>query len=132
LKAVLDTNVLVSGIFFGGKPHEVLEACTTRRFQLVVSPEILDEYRLVLDRFVCVAASPDAATVLAGLLRDAIVVDAPARAVPHCRDPEDQKFIDCALSASADAIISGDMDLLALAGRFSIAILTPAQFLSRL
>jgi hypothetical protein len=49
LNAILDTNVLVSGIFFSGPPRRILEAWNHRAFDLVLSPEILDEYRRVAD-----------------------------------------------------------------------------------
>lgn len=49
IKAVLDTNVLISGIFWKGAPFEVFAAWQKRRFLLVISPPILDEYRRVLD-----------------------------------------------------------------------------------
>ncbi|HEV2314294.1 MAG TPA: putative toxin-antitoxin system toxin component, PIN family [Candidatus Acidoferrales bacterium] len=49
IKAVLDTNVVISGIFWKGAPFEVLEAWQNRRFLLVISPPILDEYRRVFD-----------------------------------------------------------------------------------
>ena len=44
MKVVVDTNVLISGIFFTGPPHRLLLAWSERRFDLVVSPEILSEY----------------------------------------------------------------------------------------
>jgi AbrB family looped-hinge helix DNA binding protein len=47
VRIVLDTNVLVSGVFFGGPPGRILEAWRDRRIQLVLSPEILGEYQRV-------------------------------------------------------------------------------------
>jgi uncharacterized protein len=44
VKALLDTNVLISGIFFGGTPRAVLDAWAESRFELLVSPSIFDEY----------------------------------------------------------------------------------------
>ena len=48
MKIVLDTNVLVSGIFFTGPPSKILRAWSRGKVQLVVTPEILDEYRRVV------------------------------------------------------------------------------------
>ena len=45
MKVVLDTNVFLSGVFFGGLPYEILRAWRDRRLSLVFSPDILDEYR---------------------------------------------------------------------------------------
>jgi len=47
MKVVLDTNVLVSGIFFSGPPAEILRAWSQGKFKLVLSPEIIDEYTRV-------------------------------------------------------------------------------------
>ena len=47
MKVVVNTNVLMSGIFFGGVPGRVLDAWAAGRLELVLSPEILDEYRRV-------------------------------------------------------------------------------------
>ena len=45
MKLVMDTNVFISGVFFGGVPHEILDAWRRDRVQLVVSPQIIEEYR---------------------------------------------------------------------------------------
>ena len=47
MRVVVDTNVLASGLLFGGEPGHILSAWTTGAFVLVVSPSILDEYRRV-------------------------------------------------------------------------------------
>lgn len=48
-KAILDTNVLISGVFWKGPPFEILKTWQEQRFRLAISPPILDEYRRVLD-----------------------------------------------------------------------------------
>jgi predicted nucleic acid-binding protein len=50
VKAILDTNVVISGIFFGGVPRAVLEAWAEGRFELCLSPSIFDEYVRTCDR----------------------------------------------------------------------------------
>lgn len=47
MRVILDTNVLVSGIFFGGPPFQILNAWRDQKLQLVLSPEILEEYQRV-------------------------------------------------------------------------------------
>jgi predicted nucleic acid-binding protein len=47
LKVVMDTNVFISGVFFSGPPFQILKAWQSGKFELVVSQEILDEYRRV-------------------------------------------------------------------------------------
>ena len=132
MKVVLDTNVVISGTFFSGPPLEILRACRAGRFQIVMTKEILLEYRQVAGRFLEPDSTDAVNDVLAGLLANALVIDAPALAVPVCRDPLDDKFIACAIAGNADAIVSGDKDLLALVGQIAVSVLTPRQFLSRL
>ena len=50
MRIVLDTNVLISGIFFGGNPRKVLEKWQEKSFTLLTSVEILEEYEQVLER----------------------------------------------------------------------------------
>jgi len=52
--------------------------------------------------------------------------------VPPCRDPFDRPFLELALAAKADALLTGDEDLLALAGVFAVPILAPAAFRERI
>ncbi|MBM3494751.1 MAG: putative toxin-antitoxin system toxin component, PIN family [Armatimonadetes bacterium] len=132
MKVVLDTNVVVSGTFFRGVPCEILRACAEKRFQLVLSPDVITEYREVLDRFVPGYPGTDTAIIMAGLTADAVVVDAPPLAKPLCRDPQDDKFIACAVEARADCIVSGDRDLKDLDKPAGIPVLSPRQFLTRL
>ena len=58
---------------------------------------------------------------------EAIVVVPPVN-VPHCRDPDDRKFLELTVSASADALVTGDEDLLALAPILNTPVLTPSAF----
>ena len=59
IKAILDTNVLISGMFWKGPPFEILKAWQEERFRLVMSPPILQEYRRVLDELTKKRAVPD-------------------------------------------------------------------------
>ena len=54
------------------------------------------------------------------------MVVSPAPAVPACRDPFDRPFLELALFADSDALVTGDRDLLAIGPTFSIPILSPA------
>lgn len=58
IKAILDTNVFISGVFWQGPPFEILKAWQEQRFRLVISPPILDEYRRVYGRDDEKASSP--------------------------------------------------------------------------
>jgi len=130
LRIVLDTNVLVSGIFFGGVPGRILGAWAAGDIELVVSLEILDEYRRVGDelgaRYPEVAAALE--PVMALLAMNASFVDAPPLAEPVSSDPADDKFLAAALASRTRLIVSGDKHLLRVAGWRGIAVLTPRRF----
>lgn len=133
MRVVLDTNVVISGVFFGGVPGRILSAWAAQSFTLALSPGILEEYRRVgkaLER-----KYPEAAAtfepVLTLITRHAIVVDAPPIANPVSDDPDDDKFLAAALAANAPLIVSGDIDLLLVSGWRDITVLTPRQFVDR-
>ncbi len=131
MKVVIDANVLVSGAFFSGPPHEILLACTTGNLQLVISLDILKEYYRVGLKFLRTESDVDFENLLGMLLRTAVILDTACLKHPVCRDPDDDKFIACALGGSADVIISGDKDLLAVANTIKVPIVTPRDFLNR-
>jgi putative PIN family toxin of toxin-antitoxin system len=125
--------VLVSGLIFGGTPARILAAWTDGRFQLVASPEILDEYRrvgqaLAAGREPLVRALD---TLLAMVAVHATVVNAPALTSRVCEDPDDDKFLAAALAGGAMVVVSGDKHLLRVSGWQSIDVLTPRQFVDR-
>lgn len=131
MRIVLDANVMVSGIFWGGAPHRVLEMWAQDRVEVVLSREMLTEY----DRVIAQLARKGGQVHLAhqwlmfigqhGVL---ITVRTP---VVACRDPDDNKYLSCAVDGEADVIVSGDRDLLVLKHFIGIPILTPRQFLDQ-
>lgn len=130
MRVVLDTNVVLSGFFFGGLPGRVLEAWRNGHMTLVLSAPILTEYREAGTAFEASYEGSDFETFAALLVLRAEIVDAP-EFLPQqvCRDPDDDKFLACAIAAGASLVISGDKDLRAVSGWGGIEILTPRQFL---
>lgn len=131
-RIVLDTNVLVSAALRNGSvPHRsLLKARMEGR--LLASDETLAEFRSVLLRD---KIDRDVARVLRlNLLEEyarlctLIPITHPIRA---CRDPRDDKFLEVAVHGRADAIVTGDADLLALNPFRGIAILMPTEYLER-
>jgi len=124
---VIDTNVVVSGVFFGGTPSRVLAAWSAGRFVMVLAPAILDEYRRVSHdlghRHPGLGAAFEPLLTL--ITMHAIIVDAPPLADPVSVDPDDDMFLAAALAAQAQFIVSGDRDLLEVSGWHDIAVLTP-------
>jgi uncharacterized protein len=131
VKVVIDTNVLISGAFFSGLPNKILLACAAGNLQLILSLDILAEYRQAGLRFLRAHSDEDFEGLLGMLLRNAVIVDAPSLKHPICRDPDDDKFIACAWGGNAEVIISGDKDLLAVAEQLEIPVVTPREFLTR-
>ena len=96
-----------------------------------MTAEIFDEYREVLNRL-----SRRYSTVDVGPLIDLIAVEIPMVKAARlrrqiCNDPDDDKFIACAIAAKTKLIISGDQDLLRVTGTSGIKVLTPAEFVAK-
>lgn len=122
---LLDTNVLVSAVLFGGLPQDLVERAFRGEFELVTSEALLDELEAVLrDRF-------DRPAVLARALRDEVASIADVRRPPQLprvtRDPADDMVLAAALDGRADRIVTGDKDLLVLGTHGGIDILTVRQ-----
>ena len=131
MNVVIDTNVLVSGIFFGGRPRQVLEAAWDGHATAYASPEILREYDDVVEEMLSRGQGRLRRDALGTFLRCVRVVE-PAADLHACRDPEDDKFLSCASEARASYIVSGDKDLLTLGEFRGTEIVTTIQFLERL
>ena len=129
MKVVVDTNVVVSGVFFGGMPSRVLEAWRDRKIDLVVSPDILEEYRRVGEHLEAQFADVSLAPFLALLVMNAEIIEPPDLPDQVSRDQDDDKFIACALAGNCRFIISGDKDLLEVSGYQGVTVVAPREFL---
>src|SRR3989454_7024778 len=112
MRLVLDTNVLVSAIVFGGPPRDVLETVLTGAHRLVLSPAILHELHRVLTGSKFRYAQAAADQVDAELREIAEIVEPETRLSVIAADPEDNRVLECAVEGGADVIVSGDRDLL--------------------
>lgn len=136
MRAVLDTNVVVSALIWGGKPFALLQAATDSDLLLYTSAALLVELREVLERPHLAArlerqrSSVDQALTYYAGLAGSVTPDATPRVVPA--DADDDHVIAAAIAAHADLIVSGDRHLLGLGTHRDIAILTPADALARL
>ena len=131
MNATLDTNVLMSGIFFGGVPGRVLEAWRDARFKWFVTSDIIDEYREVSERLHLKIPRIDPREWIA-LIEDEATRVVPERLKePVCEDPDDDKFVECALASNA-TIVSGDHHLLDANGQRGICVKKPREFLNDL
>jgi putative PIN family toxin of toxin-antitoxin system len=131
LGVVLDTNVLVSALGFGGPPLDALLATFDQDIRLFVSEATLDELDVVMGYDRLPFTDADRTQYLAILRREADVVR-PAVSVDRVRDPDDDEFLELAVSADADYLVSGDEDLLVLGSVRGVDVVTPDEFVARL
>ena len=128
MRIILDTNVFVSGIFFTGPPYQILEAWRDRKLKLVISGEILEEYQRVAkalaEQFPTINLKP----ILEFVMIHAEMVDAPPLPQLVCADPDDDKFVACALAGNTQIIVSGDKHLLHVTGYQGVQVLKPRKF----
>ncbi|MCG6908697.1 MAG: putative toxin-antitoxin system toxin component, PIN family [Deltaproteobacteria bacterium] len=129
MRIVLDTNVFISGVFFSGPPYDILKAWIDERIQIVISSEILQEYQRVGEELQYRYPEIKIIPILKSFSKNAILISAPS--LPHqvCVDPDDDKFLACAVAGNAELIISGDRHLLDINDFQSIKIIKPRMFL---
>jgi uncharacterized protein len=136
VRIVIDTNVMLSGLFWQGTPHALLSLARDGRVELITSPDLLNEFADVIQRpkfaGILQRTSRTPAKVIAELRQLSEIVITPPLPAPVCRDPDDDAVLACAIAAQVDAIVSGDDDLLTLKEFQGIPILSPAEALQRL
>lgn len=135
LRVVLDTNVVVSALVFRSPSADRLrDAWRHGKFLPLVSKATVQELLRVLAYPKFRLSPADREELLGDYLpcTDGVRIPHPPPRVPACRDPYDRPFLELAVAGHAKLLVSGDQDLLALAGRASFEIVTPADFLRRL
>ena len=135
-RAVIDTNIWVSGLIWHGPPRVFVQRILSRQLHSIVSAEMVAEFQRVLNY-------PRISSVL--LKRGLVAAILQCKSDwsrswlcrhrcrhPYAGDPDDDAILACALAGAADVIVSGDSDLLVLAQYQGIQILTTSQVLARL
>ena len=131
MKVVVDTNVFISGVFFTGPTHQILDAWRRGSVQIVAAPEILAEYRGTGTELTANFPEVELEPWLELLAVKSIVVEAPPLAEQVCTDPDDDKFLACALAGRASIVVSGDKALLRTSGYKPLRVLTPRSFVNQ-
>lgn len=129
MKVVLDTNVLISGIFWKGVPNSIVTAWAHGKFDVIVSKHILNEYEAVLKRID--TKGQVTGRWLSFILENVLFVP-DAKLVKLSRDSKDDIFIDAAITGKVDFLVSGDDDLLSVAHMSPVPIITPRTFATKL
>lgn len=128
---VLDTNVVVSGHLKAGRAEAaILQLWYARRIQLLVSEKILTEYDAVLRRSKFGFSSARIDEFLERVRQTAQCVT-PTVTVFVCPDPDDNRFLECAVTGSADAVVTGNKRHFPPRGFRGIPILSAPEFLAR-
>lgn len=130
MKVVVDTNIVISGVFFSGAPRRVIEAVVDSEVQASATGEIVEEYSRVFERMIVRKGGRLRGDALSVLVSKLELIE-PVTHVEACRDPDDDKFIGCALDAHAVYIVSGDKDLLDMGNYGGVEMVTAAEFCER-
>jgi putative PIN family toxin of toxin-antitoxin system len=129
-RVVLDTNVLISGLLFKGKLSRMVELWQKGKIVPLISKETFEELRIVLEYPKFSLSHVEIKSLIEHeILPYFEVVHVNKRVKGACRDPGDDKFISCALSANADAIVTGDKDLFDMKKYRSVRIIHASDFI---
>lgn len=125
MRVLLDTNVLISAVLFGGLPQKLVERAFRGEFELVTSEALLEEFERVLrEKF---ERPPVIARALREELASVADVRRPGQVTRVARDAADDAVLAAALDGRTDHIVTGDEDLLVLGSYRGITTLTPRQ-----
>lgn len=131
MRVVVDTNVFVSS-FFGGNPRTVMNLWKTGEVTLCLSKPIIEEYVEVLRRL-GLQNERELDELLGVFARGYHILFTAKTPEVHVvkEDPDDDKFIECAVALKADFVITGDRRLAAIEDYMGIKIVSPKEFLAR-
>ncbi|MBI4143817.1 putative toxin-antitoxin system toxin component, PIN family [Candidatus Woesearchaeota archaeon] len=133
MRIVLDTNVLVSGTYWSGSSFRILKMAMNEEFSLIISEKILDEYKKILYSDELMAKTDEIQK--ARLSSTEVLLVNSERVNPEYSfgivtdDPDDDKFVYCAVEGKCDFLVSQDEHILKLKEYQRIRIVTPDEFL---
>ena len=127
MRIVIDTNIIASAIFFGGRPRELLELLLQRELSAFITKEIIEEYRGTIEYLQNEYPQKRIAVPLTQIIAACNMIETTST-VKVCRDPDDDKFFSCAVDSHSLYIVSGDKDLLAVKAYKDVQVVTVAQF----
>ena len=129
MTVVLDTNVVLSAILFGGKPKRVLEMALSGSIQVAISESLVKELQGVLQRPKFELSAQLVQTIVSEYASIASWIEPSEHFNVVVDDPSDNSFIDCAVAAKADYLITGDRHLLNLGTFKMIKIVSVDTFI---
>lgn len=133
IRAVIDTNVSVSGLLFRGIPRKVIDRGIAREFTWVMSPPLLEELERVLSYSKFELSSKEVEALTKPIFNTVEIVVPRKQINVITRCPADNRVLECALTGKSSVIVTGDhRDLIAIKSFQGIKILTPKDFLALL
>ena len=128
LRIVLDTNLLISGIFFGGTPSEILRLWIENHFEMWATEDIISEYFRIIEKIA--KGNTQVIKEWKLLLGESLKICKADTKIDLCRDKKDNMFLECAFCVGAKYLVSGDEDLLVLKKLGKTEIIKASQFIS--
>ncbi len=127
MRIVVDTNVAISGLFFGGNPRRIVESIADGQIDAYATAEIMDEYMGIVDSMIERKQGKLNQSILSPFFSSMNIIESGTR-IEVCRDPDDDKFIECAVDSKSIYIVSGDKDLLDIGKYGDVEIITAKEF----
>ena len=130
MRIIIDTNIVISGAFFNGLPKTILKSVADEKFDVFISDEILKEYHKSVNEMLEKDKYHLNFALFEAFMKSIKMIESKSN-VKICRDPDDDKFINCAIDAKAIYIVSGDKDLLTIGQYEDMEIVTAKEFYDR-
>ena len=130
MRIVIDTNVIASAVFFGGRPGQILNLLLHRHLEAVATDKIVAEYQATIDYLLERYGGKHIKLSIMPIIASMELIPQ-TEDIHICRDPDDDKFISCAVDGKCVYVVSGDKDLLTIGECRGVEIITVAQFLER-
>lgn len=128
VKSVIDTNVLISAIIFGGNPQKIINLIQENKIIAITSPKLISELlEILVKKF---HFTPDKLFLVEELLKENFISVHPTDTVNAVRDKDDNRVLEAAIKGQCKYIITGDSDLLVLKKYQNIEIVNAEQFLN--
>lgn len=129
-KVIIDTNVWISAIFWGGKPRQVIEAWIDNRFSLIISSPLRRElYKTIEKKAKVLKLFPDYALKWLEIISQRAILIHPKEKIEICRHSKDNMLLEASVEGKVDYLVTGDKDLLTIKTFKNTKILKPARFL---
>ena len=130
LKVILDTNIIISAIGFGGKPAQILLQALEEKINAFISPILLAELQEILNKKLHLSNQDIILTIEE--IKDSFQIINPQETVTILQDDDDNRVLEAAMEGSCEYIITGDKELLALKEYKGVKIITAEEFLNLL